>query len=350
MSYQADIARLNGVAAELRAALSAGHRTIGQSCPPKGKAVSEKLHVVTCISNPHGWQSRLRLARDAIESWRSQGAEVTLVECAYGSRGHDLDDIHGITHVPVRATTLAWNKENLINIGIGRLPPSARKIACIDADVIWRNDSWVAQAIRALDIYHVIQPWSVCYDLGPNAEHMAVHKSFAFQHFFGHPLVPAGNKFWQGDGGPYDYPHSGYAWAYTRDFLDRIGGMIDWAGMGSADHHMALGLVGKIEASAPAGTSHHYREHLTKWQDRAQLHLNGKLGYLPLTIEHAWHGAKVKRRYVDRWGMFVKHNFDPHTDLKKNSYGVLEFAGNKPDLERDFDRYLRERDEDSNSL
>jgi hypothetical protein len=30
--------------------------------------------------------------------------------------------------------------------------------------------------------------------------------------------------------------------------------------------------------------------------------------------------------------------------------GVLEFAGNKPKLEMDVDRYYRSRDEDQNSL
>jgi hypothetical protein len=45
---------------------------------------------------------------------------------------------------------------------------------------------------------------------------------------------------------------------------------------------------------------------------------------------------------------FIAQNFDPVADLKRNSYGVLEFSGNKPDLERMFDNYLRDREEDSN--
>jgi hypothetical protein len=36
--------------------------------------------------------------------------------------------------------------------------------------------------------------------------------------------------------------------------------------------------------------------------------------------------------------------------LKRNSYGVLEFSGNKPDFERMFDNYLRAREEDSNII
>ena len=46
--------------------------------------------------------------------------------------------------------------------------------------------------------------------------------------------------------------------------------------------------------------------------------------------------------------MFLEHGFDPATDLKRNSFRVIEFAGNKPGLERAFDRYLRAREEDVN--
>ena len=68
------------------------------------------------------------------------------------------------------------------------------------------------------------------------------------------------------------------------------------------------------------------------------------------TIEHPFHGRKSDRGYLSRWQMFLDNGFDPHTDLKRNACGVLEFAGNKPDLERAFDRYLRAREEDVNTL
>jgi hypothetical protein len=59
--------------------------------------------------------------------------------------------------------------------------------------------------------------------------------------------------------------------------------------------------------------------------------------------------ATTRRAYVS-WNMFIEHQFNPHADLKRNSYGVLEFSGNKPDLERMFDNYLRDREEDSNII
>jgi hypothetical protein len=93
-----------------------------------------------------------------------------------------------------------------------------------------------------------------------------------------------------------------------------------------------------------------YRDAVKLWEARALVHVNRKIGYVPGTIEHRWHGDKTRRAYVSRWDMFIKHQFNPLADLKRNSYGVLEFSGNKPELERMFGNYLRDREEDSNIL
>jgi hypothetical protein len=310
----------------------------------------DHLHVVTAVANPHRWESRIRLAKNSILEWVSDGAKVTVVECAYGDHSHQLANLPGATHIPVRARTLVWNKECLLNIGVSRLPLEARHIATLDADIHFRKRGWVEETIHALQLYPVVQPWSDAYDLGPNDEHIAHHKSFARQFFEGKPVVPSKRGFWKSDGGPYDYPHSGYAWAWTRRALDQLGGLIEIGGMGSGDHHMALGLVGHADASIPIGVCPSYSGAIKRWETRALTHLNRKVGFLWGTIEHAFHGRKADRKYIPRWDMFLKHGFDPETDLKRNSHGVMEFAGNKPALERAFDRYMREREEDVNTL
>jgi hypothetical protein len=78
--------------------------------------------------------------------------------------------------------------------------------------------------------------------------------------------------------------------------------------------------------------------------------VNQKIGFDPGTIEHQWHGDKARRAYILRWDVSIEHQFNPLADLKRNSYGVLEFSGNKPELERMFDNYLRDREEDSNII
>lgn len=311
----------------------------------------ETLYVVTCVSNPLRWNSRIALARAAIKDWLSEpNVHVTLAECAYGSRGYDLADLASdrVTHVPLRATTMVWSKESLLNIAISRLPPGAEKIATLDADITFRRKGWATETLAALDLYPVIQPWDTAYDLGPHDEHIQMHKSFASLWHAGKPVVPTGAKFWTFDGGPYIYSHTGFAWGYTRKTLDRIGGLFEVGGMGSADHHQAYALVGSHEKSLPGGVSAGYRNALAAWAARAAAEVNYKLGFVHGTIEHPHHGSKSRRFYTSRWEMFLSHSFDPVTDLKKNTMGVVEFSGSKPKLEREWDNYLRSRDEDSN--
>jgi len=209
---------------------------------------------------------------------------------------------------------------------------------------------WATSALSALDLYPVIQPWSVCYDLGPNDEHIGLHYSFASVFHARQPIVPTEKGFWKSDGGPYAYPHPGFAWGWQRRILDRIGGLFELGGMGSGDHHMALGMVGDYTRSIPPGASPNYFLALKSWADRACREVNRKLGFAHGTIEHPFHGRKTDRGYHTRWEMFLDNGFDPTSDLKRNTAGVIEFAGNKPNLEREFDNYLRAREEDVNTL
>ncbi|MGH6794449.1 MAG: hypothetical protein ACREDD_09010 [Methylocella sp.] len=179
---------------------------------------------------------------------------------------------------------------------------------------------------------------------------MHAHVSFASIFHAGKSVAPKGTKFWKYNGGPYDYPHSGFAWCWVREILDKVGGLFELGGMGSGDHHMALGIAGLADYSIPEEIGGAYRDAVKLWESRALVHVNRNLGYVPGTIEHRWHGDKTRRAYISRWDMFIKNQFNPQADLKRNSYGVLEFSGNKPDLERMFDNYLRDREEDSNII
>ena len=306
------------------------------------------LHVFTARSNPLHWRAPQQNYLKFVEGMKRAGVTLTVIECAYGEEDYACE-IAEVRHIALRAKTRVWNKENLLNLGIHRTP-EAKYLAWIDSDVIFRRHDWPLATLHALQHYDVIQPWSDALDLGPHDEIMQHHKSFAWQYFNGQPVIPNTGKFWKHDGGPYSYAHSGYAWAMTRQAFDWTGGLFELGGMGSGDHHMALAFVGGADASMPTGTSGAYRDAVKLWEQRARHHINGNIGVVQGTIEHLFHGKKADRGYQTRWGMFVQHGFDPITDLKRNSHGVLEFAGNKPELRHDFDRYLHARNEDVNSL
>jgi hypothetical protein len=299
------------------------------------------LHVVTAVANPIRWASRVRLFHDFAAHMVDSGVHLSVIECAFGDRPFALAEDPAYRHIGVRAQTLVWTKENLLNLAIARLPQEWKYAAWIDADVRFRRPDWARETVHALQQYDIVQPWSDCYDLGPNDEHLDAHRSFCRNYHERQPLSP---KY----GGRFGHP--GYAWAATRQALEHVGGLIETAALGAGDHHMALALAGHAEISLPGCESAAYREPILRWQARARQHIAGNIGYVPGTIEHAWHGPKKSRRYIERWDILARHRFDPVEDLKRNVWGVLELAGNKPELRHDMDMYFRARNEDANSM
>jgi len=307
---------------------------------------ADLLHVVTCVGNPIRWKSRIELYEQFEAHMLDSGVHLTTVECTYGDRPSELSCDRRVNYIRVRADggALVWNKENLLNIGISRLPPEAKFIATIDADVTFRRRNWAAETVHALQHYHVIQPWSDAYDLGPNDEHLELHRSFSRLVHERRPIMQGPNA----KVGPYQFGHPGYAWAWTRQALEWLGGLVETAALGAADHHMAMALIGKVDDSIPGNIGEAYAAPLRGWQDRALRHIAMNISYVPGSIEHSWHGPKARRAYVDRWSILTRNHFDPAADLKHNTYGVVELAGNKPELRHDIDQYFRSRCEDAN--
>ena len=296
-----------------------------------------QLHVFTARSNPLHWTSThrnwLRFARGMLDA----GVTLTVVECAFGEETSSLRD--GRRPATFRCVPKPGSgpRKTLLNIGVHRTP-EAKYIAWIDADIIFRRDDWALATLQALQHYDVVQPWSDAYDLGPHDEHIAHHhRSFCRQFFHRQPMVASqGNHTGRATADLNTYPHSGYAWATTRQAFDWVGGLFELGGMGSGDHHMSLALIGQADSSVPSGVSEAHAARVKRWEGRALRHINRNIGYVPGTIEHLFHGRKTDRGYQSRWEIFVKNAFDPLEDLKRNSHGVLEFASNKPELSARF--------------
>lgn len=305
-----------------------------------------ELHVIAVVSNPLRTLVRPRLAARFIHHMVESGVQLTVVEAALGYRPYELELLcpEPISFIGVRHSTLVWHKESLINIALSRLPKTARYIAWIDADVFFRNPNWASDTIHALQQYSIVQPWENCYDLGPHGKHMEpVHTSFASLVVRGQPIFPHWKK-------GYTFGHPGYAWAARREILEEIGGLFEFAALGSADHNMALGLLGRITETFPADISPEFTAAMLAWQARGEYHVGARIGYVPGTIEHTWHGSKTKRGYVSRWEILRQYNFNPVTDLRKNLDGVIELSGAKRNMRHAVEAYFRSRDEDANVM
>jgi hypothetical protein len=228
----------------------------------------------------------------------------------------------------------------MINLGVRHLlPRDWRYVAWVDCDVEFRVDGWAQEALYQLQHYPLIQPWQQCVDLGYSGNVMSTYSSFGF-------LTTTGTRIQKTSTEPYPYGHSGYAWAATRAWWEQSGGLMDFAILGAADHHMAWAAVNNVETSVHGAMAPSYLRRCQEWQARTMRVTRGRVGYSAGRIEHAFHGPKARRYYKERWQILADHSYDPDKHLAYNSDGVVEIVDNIK-LEQAISAYNRSRCEDS---
>lgn len=302
------------------------------------------LHVIGVCSNPAIYHSRYRLFREWVKHIESQlNVKLYLVEAAFGDRVHEVTEAGNPRHLQLRTKSEIWIKENMINLGVRHLLPRDWKyLAWIDADITFRNPTWALDTLHQLQHYPVLQPWQSAVNLGPTGNVTKAFDSVGYKIHKG--IDPRRGKTYTGD--PYIFGHCGYAWACIREFFENVMGLIDFAILGSADHHMALGMRGLYSHSVHSAMKGPFMDMCHAWQTRAMQKTHGIVGYVDGTIEHSFHGPMERRNYQGRWDILIKHGFNPSTDLRRDAQGMIQLVG-KPGLEHDIRMYNRSRFEDS---
>ncbi len=326
------------------------------------------LYVVTAVFNPERYRSRYRLYWDFEKHVIDSGGQLFTVEAAFGERPFEVTRPDEPNHIQVRTDSEIWLKENLLNIGVSRLPKDWKYVAWVDADVHFARPDWVSETVQQLQHFNVVQMFSYAMDMAPDysgLEHtygIGIRPaSWAYCYVNDMPKVNTNLRKTLEDGrmskevrktsdgygllkGNY-YWHPGFAWAMRRKTWDDVGGLIDYSVLGAADYLMAAAMTGDLALSDWMNPN--YKRWIWEWKKRADKYINGNVGYVPGLLMHHWHGKKASRGYKDRWKIFRDHNFDPELDLKKDWQGVWQLTDRSSGLRDDIRKYFRARDEDS---
>jgi hypothetical protein len=319
------------------------------------------LDVVAVVSNPCRYRSRYDLYRAFERHMQESGVRLTTVEMAFGERPWEITSPDNPRHLQVRTNYELWHKENLINLGVQRLPRDWKYVAWIDADVLFVRPDWVQETLHQLQHHAIIQPFSHAADL---------KSSYTIADwYFGDSLKPASWGFCHQNGvlmantdlrkslaqdkmnveSGYEiashYWHPGFAWACRREAWEALGGLIDFSILGAADYLMASALTGHLTLSD--WMSPGYVEPIRAWETRARKYIRGDVGYVDGLLLHHWHGPKAKRGYRDRWRIFRDNGFDPGHDLKRDWQGLWQLTERSTGLRDDVRAYFRQRDEDA---
>lgn len=304
------------------------------------------LYVIGVCSNPVRYHSRYRLAREWVKRMEATpNVKLFLVETAFGDREYEFTEQGNPQHLQLRTHSEIWIKENMINLGVRHLLPRHwRYLAWVDVDVEFRNRHWALETIHQLQHYPIVQPWQTSSNLGPTGKVMKMFNSVGEMNRLGQEPGEKKSKRYKGD--PYIFGHCGYAWACTRAFYENVRELIDFAILGSADHHMALGCRGYYSHSVHSAIKGPFMELCHAWQTRAMQMTHGRIGVVDGAIEHYFHGPMDRRNYVGRWEILIQNGFDPVHDLRHDAQGLIQLSG-KPHLEHAIQEYNRSRFEDS---
>lgn len=308
-----------------------------------------KLHFITVLSNPIRYNSRYRLYEAFAEDIVRKGANLWTVEMQTGQRFPKVTTQDNVKHLQLWSSAIPgelWHKENLINLGIQFITqanPDWRYVGWIDADIKFEK-GFVEETAHALQHYDVAQMWSHAMDFDPEGGVLGHKVQLSYMYCYWKGIEPESKNGYTKGG------HPGFAWAARREAINRLGGLIDFGVLGSADRHMACALVGKVTDSVHGDCHATYHRWLSLWQQRAEREVRRNVGYVPGTIRHMWHGRKSDRGYSSRWKILVNHQFNPETDLKKDVSGLWQLVSETPrqiSLRDDIRKYFRARREDA---
>ena len=288
-----------------------------------------KIYVILPYFNFCGFKRREKLFLEFVERMKEYPVSMVVV-----SAGGLPACLPVYKHIEVEYKDQIWVKENLINMAIRRLPKNWKYVAWIDADISFVNENWVEDTIRELQNNDVVQLFRSAIHLGPEQEVLKTDKSFGF-------MYKSGSVYSKTD--KYGFWHPGFAWACTKKAYQKMGGLLDWAILGSGDRHMALALIGRVEYSAPGNIEDTYKQLLRKFEKSCR-HL--KLSYVSGTILHHWHGSLENRRYRERWDILTSNNYDPVTDVDYTKQGAITLTQRGRRLKKDIEYYFQERRED----
>lgn len=297
--------------------------------------IEDNLHVIAVISNPCLYRRRYQLAREFIERMhRTPNVILYVVELAYGDQQYAVTQAGNPRHLQLHATTPIWHKENMINLSVRHLLPSNWKaLAWIDADVEFENPHWAQEALRTLSRVDVIQPFQQSIHLDKDGHISDIARTSTCALASGRMRPVWGN--------------CGYAWAMTRQAYERVGGLYEHGIMGGGDAIMSKaftkhGTINGINSLSPG-----FQSSISRYNARAG---TMKIGFVPGKLYHYFHGELKNRKYTQRWGTLIGHQYDPTKHLTKDARGVLVPTAECPQaLLDDILKYFQERNEDEST-
>lgn len=310
--------------------------------------MSSDLWVISCYFNPCRYRTKRQNFDIFKKGMERSGVNLLVVELAFGDEEYELPESDQVLRL--RGNGVMWQKERLLNIAAATLPKDCTKVAWFDNDLIFDDPRWVERTSKALDKHVLIQPFTSCVRMERGQRQYSPDGEIfeGYTHSFERaPHLARHGKFGV-------HGHTGFAWAARRELFEECG-LYEPCLTGSGDHLMAHGFAGGFAQSQCLphiiGDQPAYRQHFARWARRARDVVDGKIGSIPGTLLHLWHGDTVDRRYNEMNKQFMTFDFNPDQHLTYDESGLLEWSDEAPKRLRDWaETFFWIRREDGESI
>lgn len=306
------------------------------------------MFVITSYFN--ALKSHRRLAN--YRTFRSRlDASLLTVELSFD--GHfDLTAKDADRLVQLSGGDVLWQKERLLNIALAAMPDGPENVAWIDCDLVFASSNWPKAAEQALKSESIIQLFSEVRYLGrsstdklefnavPELVRLSAGSQLARGEFKDVCLVKSASAAAPGT----MWPANGFAFAAKRSIIRNIN-FYDHGALDGNDILLLCAIYGEFELAVQR-LEHNalQRRHYLEWARRAQKAFGGRIGFIPGTIYHLWHGEMANRSYMGRHKLMAQ--FDPYRDLQEAPSGAWTWSDPRSELARNVRDYFRDRQED----
>jgi hypothetical protein len=304
--------------------------------------------VVTTYFNPMKSHRRLTNYR----AFRSRlNAPLLTVELSFDGQ-FELTSADADHLIQLSGGDVLWQRERLVNIALGAVPDDVENVAWIDCDVVFESRNWPQAAKKALKSDSIIQLFSeVRYldrfstdKLEFNAIPELVRLSAGSQLLNGEFKDVCLVKPVSADAPKVIWPANGFAYAAKKSIICDTK-LYDHGVLGGNDILFLCAIYGEFEiAMERLKHNEMQRRHYLEWARRAQESFGGRVGYIPGTIYHLWHGDLFNRNYMGRHVLMA--GFDPYRDIQQAPNGAWLWSDPQSELARNVKDYFRSRKED----
>lgn len=263
-----------------------------------------------------------------IRQMRSSGVPVFGVEAVLPNQTPATVGISGWRQVTANPDSqMLFQKECMLNMAEKLVPESFRKIAWLDADIMFSNQNWHSETSLLLDHFAFVQPFG-----------QAVWTDMDGSELFRKPSTM------RVKGGLPMHSHPGFAMAARRAFWRELGGLFEHLIVGNGDVGIATAILDKQLPSTQT-YSDELLSHYQAWRTKVTAFAKrGGFSFTRGIIWHEWHGSLQNRRYVERNKSLL--NMRPDY-VVHGSNGLLEWNGSAPQGLKDYVKeYFSLRDED----